>query len=850
MKGTEIRSRVQALAEATGFTVEDESSVPPRQEKRSPIPELLEPRLRELLTKTWPAGLYKHQVTAIEHFAAGEDVCLATSTASGKSLAFIAAVANELLKNNLVRALALYPAKALIQDQLGKWREILEPSELTWGFIDGSVPIKDRDGILAGSRVVLMTPDVAHAWLMSRTTERHPSQFLQRLRAIVLDETHTYDGVFGTNMAYLMRRLLAAAGPLQIISSTATISDPADFIEQLTGRRPFPLTAEDDGAPSSAKSIFELVLSSKEQFEGIVGLIRRLAGGEEGLGRFLVFADSRKLVERLVAATQRSLREDGDMEGEVDESDEGEPSDVLATGGVLPYRAGYEEEDRVSIQRAFESGELTGVVSTSALELGIDIGDVRTVVLLGRPRSASSLWQRLGRAGRKEEGIGLIVQGRELETTSLDEFLGRSFEPNRLYLKNRYVQYAHALCAAAELRTRAGGHIPKVFGTLPPEFRGMLENEIHQMEAVAPDLYPLKQRAQDGPHREFPLRAAGEQSFRIYGPHELRLGFVSLGQALREAYPGAVYYYMARPFRVIRVHHRREEIRCKRSRHYTTTPLAQSKVFPRFAGGILQLWRSSAGFLAEVELQVSERVLGFTEQRGQKKTSHSYGGGSEYSQREMSRLFQTTGVCWWFEDEAGSSDATGQLLLLAFSELFRVHARDLGAGLFFSKRSPLRSEVCKGACVYDSTSGSLRLTKELAENFTEIVEAAPEGVVHGDGTSASVGDLERLAQRAEELEFVELTTLEGGLVAPEDGKVLVVASGEKAFLWRTDGQVEEVVIEGVRYTPQGTVYDLQSTGAKRSVSANHVQAIAGESRMARFDPMTGEVVPLEGEDIA
>lgn len=837
---------VADLARQSAFDVIDCMELPSRSKDVRPVPVVLADSVRRLLETRFVGGLYRHQAMGIEKAIEGQDVCVATSTASGKSLVFIAVAAHMALSRGGAKTLALYPAKALIQDQLGKWREILDPLGLRLGFIDGSVASGSRPAILEGCDVVLMTPDVTHAWLMSRVSDPSIREFLDKLGLLVLDEAHAYDGAFGTNMAYLLRRLDAVAEPFQIISSTATLGEPDAFIEQLTGRKPFALAAEDDGSGAARKTLFLLQPSTARLFEQTAVLLSQLKLGP--LGRFLVFGDSRKLVEHLVAATHRSRVESPEesetAKGEAEDGEE-EDEEVIEGPRILPFRAGYEEEDRQTIQRALATGELAGVVSTSALELGIDIGDIQTVVLVGRPPSMNSFWQRLGRAGRRGEGVCLMLQeAGSSRGEALEEHVRRPLEPNRLYLANRYIQYSHALCAATEASGDPARRV-RSFSSLPPAFLKMLENELNPSEAVPADLYPLKQLAQNGPQYVFPLRTAVEKNFQIETIFQQRLGTVTLGQALREAYPGAVYYYMARPYRVHSVNFHHGEIRCRRERRYTTQPIAQSKVFPRFRGGMLRLRKSDRGFIAEVEMQASERVVGFVERRGQNRTTYAYGPGSLYSQRELNRFIQTTGVCWSFSGGLASGEDVAAFLMLCFAEAFGIQSRDLGSGLFYSRVSPEGPEPCAGACVYDSTHGSLRLTQELADHFVDVVALALDLAQKQE--LALTSELEALLERARDVALVELR--EGSLEIPrtEGDVAIVVAAGERAMHWAESGQVREVRVLGVRYTPAGLLYDLapDEPGTKWQVAANKIQAIAGETRMERLDLMTGERSPLE-----
>jgi DEAD/DEAH box helicase domain-containing protein len=399
-----------------------------------------------------------------------------------------------------------------------------------------------------------MTPDVAHAWLMSHLQQREVRGFLARLRLLILDEAHVYDGVFGTNMAYFIRRLLAVSGVERVIASTATIGEPGNFLERLTGRHPVVLDQEDDGAMSPRKTILLARLGSGNPFDRLVNLVLHVA--RAGMSRFLAFGDSRKMVEQLVAIAERSVSKEPESSEEETGVEDNWLPEHRATSGqlrILPYRAGYEKGDRQGIQKSLMRGDLAGVVSTSALELGLDIGEIDIVLLLSAPPSVKAFWQRLGRAGRKNNGLCLLVDDSGIITSSstgLRGYLQKAPEPGWLYLENQYIQYSHALCAAAEASEAGKGQYTKTpFQSLPTNFTRFLENELNPTENVPDELYPLKQRAQAGPHSEFPLRSGIEKNFNVCeprGPLNCRLGNLAYSQAFREAYPGAIYYYMAR----------------------------------------------------------------------------------------------------------------------------------------------------------------------------------------------------------------------------------------------------------------------------------------------------------------
>jgi DEAD/DEAH box helicase domain-containing protein len=837
-------SWVAGLAAQAGYRIVACAELPARAPRLAPVPERLRPTLKEHLVQAWPEGLYGHQAAALEAFLDGRDVCLATSTASGKSLVFIAASTHLLLTDSRATVLALYPAKALIKDQIRKWRAQLDSFGISFGHIDGGVPTDARRDILRGSRVLLMTPDVTHAWLLSHLADPDIRRFLSSLRLLILDETHVYEGVFGTNMAYLLRRLQVASGLRQLICSTATLGKPADFLQQLTGREPVTFGADEDSSGTPRKEIVVLRCVGGNSFDAIVTLLVGLASGERG--RFLAFADSRRMVEQVVAAVHRPARPKTD--GEDDEPVEAEPGE---THRVLPYRAGYEEQDRKQIQDALNDGQLAGVVATSALELGIDIGDLDLVVLLGPPPSVKAFRQRLGRVGRKRRATCLILDDKGLladSTERLEAYLRREPEPSWLYLENRYLQYANALCTSVELAEgRAEGRDLSAFRSLPPSFGLFLENELNPKEAIADDLYVLKQRAQGGPHREFPIRSGVEKEFRVQTPDGQPLGTLTFSQALREAYPGAIYHYMARPYRVFRFDYRRGQVIVKWEKRWTTRPLSQTMVFPRFRGGALGLVRSDEAFLAEAEMQVSERVIGFAERRGgAAPQEYRYGPASPYYQRPLSRFFQTTGVCWYFPDKGLVNDTLARVILEAFCLRCSVQERDLGVGVFHAQESPLGPTPCQGICIYDAADGSLRLTQRLAEGFDRVVDAAISLLGKEAEEGAAVALLKQLLGEFRKLERV-VPQAGPAPVSPAEGDwIVVISPGSKGVYVTEDGTVD-VEVMAYRYTPQGLVYELvpQTPGTRWLVKASTVQPIHAETKMLRFNLVTGETQSIE-----
>lgn len=854
---------VKKVATEVGIGIVEQGKIPGQKPRLAPIPDELHPSLFNYLDSLYPEGLYTHQSEGIASILKKEDVALTTATASGKSLVYMAAAAHIVLKNPDARVLVFYPARALIQDQREKWKNF-ESLSISIGFIDGSVNVKSRESILKNNNVILMTPDVGHAWLLRMASSKVVSNFLNNLKLLTLDEAHVYEGAFGTNMAYFLRRLQALTkSSYNIVASSATLGEPQKFMKELIGRDLVCLTEKDNGALKPQK---HLLLARGDNLTEISTLLITLS--KKNKSPFLAFADSRKQVEHIVAITKRTERKEQDKE---------------PVPGLLPYRAGYEAHDRENIQKALQEGNLAGVVSTSALELGLDIGDINLVVLLSTPPSIKAFNQRIGRGGRSSEAICLLLDNEgTIVASGLDEFLAKENEPNYLYLENRYIQYANVLCAGRELEERGETLQDKeVFDTVPERFKDFLENEMNPVEPVPADLFPLKQRGEVGPHFEFPLRNAVDKKFKVRlaktPPGDDGLGTLTFSQGLREAYPGGIYYYLASPYRVIEFRHRQGEIIVRPERYYTTEPISHSVVFPNLDAGILKLFTDigQKNFVIESHVQVSERVTGFYEKRGSaKKEKYEYGTGSPFYQTPLNNFFETTGVCLYFGEGPKLDQETASFIKWIFCKESGILEQDIGVGYYTSKSGIFGRDKTTGICIYDATSGSLRLTKLLAENFYKVIASALEvfksfeksGEVakerdNDDSVESEANDKEKDERIKEELESLmdiasslkQTNIYEAGTHAAvtreeyhdknyqdsDDSKALVIAPGQKARA--VIEPQRDVTIKNYRYTPKGIVYDLENPDIDRwALPEDKIQPIYGETQMLLVDLITGE----------
>ena len=608
--------------------VVEQFEIPGRQAKHVPIPEFLSNSpIGSHLSRQFGGRenpLWSHQAEALNILAQGDNLVLSTGTASGKSLVFRCLAFHKALLDSAARILVFYPLKALAEDQLCGWREMAKSlgfPEETIGRIDGSVPVKDREFILQNARIVIMTPDVCHAWLMGNLASFAVREFVQSLSTLILDEAHTLEGVFGSNFAFLVRRLIAArnflsrngaqkTSPLQFVAATATIQNPAEHLKQLTGAKFSAITHEEDGAPQYERLVAHVACPEGKESETAKS-VREILLRKGRDGSFITFVDSRKGVEILAKRAG----------GTKDEKD------ALSTAEVLPYRAGFEADDRRAIERRLRDGTLRGVVSTSALELGIDIPSLRVGLNLGVPTTRKAYRQRLGRVGRRGPGVFVVIAPHnafQMYGTLFRDYHDMSVEPSYLYLDNRFMQFAHARCLAVELESLGAPSTtpPRVFACLT-RFR-----DVHKMARPGgnrpPEFDDVAKIGGDTPHHGYPLRNVGEASFQITMCRTSeKIGEVSHTQALRECYPGATYFHLLRAYKVaawwtsgfnpsIRV----TPTAPTRSTKPKITTWVNAALTP---DGILEnhIVRGEHSFLAECEMQVTERVEGYTDGKNQ-----------------------------------------------------------------------------------------------------------------------------------------------------------------------------------------------------------------------------------------
>ena len=484
-------------------------------------------------------GLYPHQADGLAAIRGGRDVVLATGTASGKTLVYNTAFAEAALTTPKATALYLFPTKALARDQLRAVRAFKLP-QIRAAVYDGDTPRAERPLIRKNANLVMTNPDMLHLSLLA--DHARWADFFLRLSLVVVDEAHVCRGVFGSHVAMVLRRLrrLVAhyGGTPRWCLASATVGNPGELATRLTGLRHV-VEVTGDASPSGKK---------------LFALWNPPMVDEETGARRSALAESAWLVGRLVGAGARTIgftrsRRAAELLAEWARREVGEPE---LRERITSYRAGYLAEDRRRIERALTEGELLAVASTSALELGIDIGSLDAAVLTGYPGTRAAMWQQAGRAGRRDtDSLAVLVA----QDDPLDQYL--LHHPEDLFDKppeaavidpaNPYVREPHLRCAARELPL--GDDELSFFGD-PDDVRTSVEAMADLGELVRRrDAW--HDRGKDAPHRAVDVRAGGGHVYTIVVEDTGELiGTADEHRAYGTLHPGAVYLHLGEQYLV------------------------------------------------------------------------------------------------------------------------------------------------------------------------------------------------------------------------------------------------------------------------------------------------------------
>jgi DEAD/DEAH box helicase domain-containing protein len=518
----------------------------------APFPDSLDPRLRAVLSARGLEAFYVHQADAIDHVLAGRHVVVTTPTASGKTLCYNVPVLQAILRDPAARALYLFPTKALAQDQLAELDRLSqaladrEGVDLGVFTYDGDTPQDARRSIRTRAHVVLTNPDMLHSGILPH----HPrwAKLFENLRFIVLDELHTYRGVFGSHLANVLRRLRRicehyGSSPVFICCS-ATIANPAELAQRLTGER-FELI-ERSGAPRGEKLF---VFVNPPVVNKQLGIRRSYLAETRRVSleflkrnlQIIVFAQSRLATEILT----RYLKDATDWA----------PG---ASDAVRGYRGGYLPKRRREIEKGLRDGEVRAVVATNALELGIDIGALDVAVLAGYPGTIAATWQRAGRAGRRSGRSAAVLVA---SSAPLDQFIVRNpsyffdASPEHALINpdNLHILLDHIKCAAFELPFRPD---ERFGGEDLQEILGVLSEEGFVHLAAADSGSPSDARwhwtSESYPADAVSLRSVSSDNFVVVDmtDHTKVIGETDFTSALTTLHPKAIYLVEGKLFQV------------------------------------------------------------------------------------------------------------------------------------------------------------------------------------------------------------------------------------------------------------------------------------------------------------
>jgi len=754
--GDELAGR---LAKRYGDRITGAFVQPAREGRFAPLPGDMPPALAQALRSRGIEQLYDHQAQAWNATAAGKHVVIATPTASGKSLCYTLPVISAAIRQR-AKALFLFPTKALAQDQVAELLELNQAGGLgvkAFTF-DGDTPGDARQAIRLHGDIVVSNPDMLHQAILPHHTKW--AQFFENLRYVVIDEVHTYRGVFGSHVANVLRRLQRVCAfygvSPQFILCSATIGNPAEHASALIEQ---PVTAiTESGAPVGEKHVLlwnppvvnpdlGLRASARSQSNRIARTAIRA-----GL-KTLVFAQSRLMVEVLTKYLK-----------DVFDSDPRKPPRIRA------YRGGYLPTERRAAEREMRAGQVDGIVSTSALELGVDIGALDVVVLNGYPGSVAATWQRFGRAGRRQQAsLGVLVASSD----PLDQYLvrhpeffqGAPPEHARIAPDQPLILLDHIRCAAFELPFREG----ELYGpqdatpwlqVLGEE--GVLHQEGERFEWIA-DSYPANAVS---------LRSVADGNFVVVDRTEGRqtiVAEVDFSAASLTLYEGAIHMIQSVPYQVEKLDWTGRKAYVTRTQvdYYTDAiDYTKLKVLEAFDGS-----PAGRGSAHHGEVHVARRVAGY------KKIRYYTHENIGYGPVNLPDLELHTTAVWWqlpqraleqaFDHRQEALDgflAAAHALHIVATVAVMAEARDLqkavgsGDGAWFATpdangRAQLRAgfgedeAVLQGPFVptlylYDAFPGGVGLSAPLYERREDLVRLARELVHRCDchaGCPACVG---------------------------------------------------------------------------------------------------------------
>lgn len=686
-------------------TIVHRETIPPHPERRVMDASHLGPRVERILEAADIDALWSHQEEGIRHLQEGRNVVVATPTASGKTLVYNAAVLDDLMENPAGFAIYIFPLKALEQDQLDELQTLLGRLScgLTAAIYDGDTKPHDREKIRKHPpNILITTPDMLHSGLLA--FHEAWDEVLRNLRWLVVDELHTYNGIFGSHVLHLFRRLqrlcTASGSAPRFVTCSATIGNPQQLAERLFGQ-PFEAIT-DSGAPTAPRHV--LFVDPVDSPNTVASRLLQSAVLRDL--RTIVFTRARAITE-LVYRWATQHRKD-------------------LSQCISSYRAGYLPEERRQIESQLISGQLRGVVSTSALELGIDIGGLDICVLVGYPGSIVNTWQRAGRVGRRgRDSLVVLLASRDaLDQYFMkypEQFFGRDIEDAVADPGNRYILEQHLPCAARELPLT----IDEPGYAEIPGYREALDTLSERGELLQSADGDAWFASRKQPHRLVNMRAIGE-SWTITardGDRRFPIGTVSGGQLYSECYEGAIYLHRGRQYLIGERNPVKRQIDAQLvDVPYYTRPKKEkeTEVLEELASKPMHGYQAKLG-----RLRVESQVIAFEKVR--------VGDGVVMSRHPLEspvEVFETVG--FWLEMEApfkkhlkrrshhhmGSLHATEHATKSLFPLLALSKGTDVG-GICYPMHPQLRASAI---FIYDQYPGGIGLAEKGYEMLDRLLE--------------------------------------------------------------------------------------------------------------------------------
>ena len=733
--------------------IHDEITIPGQEARYGEAPSWLagSPVWPAVKAQTGGSQLYLHQAMGLELLGQGHNLVISTGTASGKSLVFQAPTLDHLVTHPNATAIAIYPIKALARDQVIRWQNMAEAAGLdpaAINRIDGDVrDLTERRQILQRTRLALMTPDVIQQWLMAyseplygkrplrhdlrevQNTQYNVRRFLSNLAFLILDEAHTYDGALGTHCLYLLHRLqqkrrelMAQFEPLRVIAASATIHNPAQRLETLTG---LPFQVVDDrynGSPRAELTVQHAVGREPhdEGWRDLQAAVREVIS-EDPDRSYIAFIDDRQLAERAAAGIEaaRSITED---------------AIIVESRDAMAYRSGLMRREQ--IEDALKAGDIRGLASTSAMELGIDIPDLQVGFNLGLPHSVGRLRQRAGRVGRTGPGRFIIVAPRhafQFHEDSLETYWHQSVEPARLYPSNPNIKNTHGRCLAKETDLNGTERsIPSPTDAWPEQLPQTLR-EIARGEHYAPEFQTGDPQQ---PHRN-DIRDAADGRARIVqlmpgGEMELLTSEVTRRETARDAYPLATYFHAKQSYSILAWRESGGEtvITARHAPPWETRPIVRS-------GATVTLQQPRASTLGHLEYCTHaqavawERIVGCSVREPGDTEWRDVNYAAEGIPEVVTNLRTTATVViiWedWFDDTNTRRDVARALRTVMCSRE-SIHPADIRTTHQNVQvvRDGRSSEVHRAIVIWDKVGGGLGLTKAIADDLGRYAQALLE----------------------------------------------------------------------------------------------------------------------------